>query len=118
MKFNRLTSIALAALALRRNLTAFYFLPGAGGADRGAWSCTNCVSSGERGAVIVAAGVDEHAAAAIHFVKLAREIFRITRDQELANAMSEVCDCAKIRLRVQGQLYVPAATDTRASQWQ
>src|SRR2546425_3995849 len=65
----------------RRNLSAFYFLPGAGGGDRGAWSCTNSVSSGERGAVVVATGVDENAAAAIHFVKLAREIFRITRYQ-------------------------------------
>ena len=29
----------------RRSLSAFCFLPGAGG-DRGAWSDTNCVSSG------------------------------------------------------------------------
>ena len=30
----------------RRHLSAFYFLPGAGGGDRGTWSCTNSVSSG------------------------------------------------------------------------
>ena len=30
----------------RRNLSAFYFLPGAGGGDRGAWSGTNSVSRG------------------------------------------------------------------------
>jgi len=65
----------------RRNLSAFHFLPGAGGGDRGAWSCANSVSSGERGAVIIPTGVDENAAAAIHFVKLACEIFRITRYQ-------------------------------------
>jgi hypothetical protein len=39
------------------------------------------VSSGARGAVVVATGVDENAAAAIHLVKLAREIFRITSYQ-------------------------------------
>jgi len=67
--------------SFRQYLAAFYFLPGAGRGDGRPSSCTNSVSSGERGAVVVATGVDENAAAAIHFVKLAREIFRITRYQ-------------------------------------
>jgi len=40
-----------------------------GGGNRCAWSSTNSVSSGERGAVVVAIGVDKNAAAAIPFVK-------------------------------------------------
>jgi hypothetical protein len=57
------------------------FLPGAQGGDRGAGSRTNSVSSGERGAVVVATGVDENAATAIHFVKLSCEIRGITHYQ-------------------------------------
>ena len=64
----------------RRNRSAFYFLTGAGRRDRGAWSCTNSVSSGECGAVVVATGVDENAAAPIHFVKGER-----LEDPELAD---------------------------------
>ena len=52
----------------RRSL-AFDFLPGAGGGDRGARSCTNSVSSGERGAVSLRPVSTRMRAAAIQFVK-------------------------------------------------
>lgn len=55
-------SYAVVGETSRRNLSTFYFLPGAGAETGAPGSSTNGISNGERGAIVVAAGIEENAA--------------------------------------------------------